>query len=61
MKYEVTIPKDGSKVNFEVIDPGTHSCKETALHVCNAFGKVANVSDKDDDQPVHQSGFVTTQ
>jgi len=58
MKYEVRIPKDGMKVNVEVLEPGTHNCEETILHVCNTFGTVSSVKSKDDEQPLHQDGHI---
>ena len=57
MRYKVTISKDGTKAETEVLDHGEHECKEI-LNVCSMFGKVINILDKDDENPVHEFTHV---
>ena len=60
MEYEVRISKDGKKVTTEVISAGEHNCEEKAFEICQVFGAVSSVTRKDDDQPVQQTGQITT-
>jgi hypothetical protein len=57
MRYSVKISKDGSKIETEVLDRGDHDCKEI-VNVCTGFGKVIEISDKDDENPVHEISHI---
>lgn len=53
MRYRVTISRDGTRTETEVIDRGEHECKEI-VNVCNGFGRVSSVTDKNDENPVRE-------
>ena len=57
MKYTARISSDGTKVTIDVEDREHHDCKEI-INVCNNFGKVTSVTDKDDENPVFETSHV---
>lgn len=50
MKYQVRITRKG-KVIVDVMDHGQQECKDI-VHVCQTFGSIKKVEEKDDDNPV---------